>query len=219
MIGNLQDLQIHFHLNQIHLPKETMSVVTDTRYVFKPVTRLSKSRGKIDVVLKVGHQFLQITTTNKQDVFAGYRLSTTVNDVFRLGDVDEAPTSIQTEDDSAFGLRADNGRIVMYFTSPMVMDVLQAIRVAKAKYGKDNRLPKPYERLIRPQDVPGTLLNISLSNLSSSDHVLRLASYNLLGALCKAFQFSGSSRLMYMIGLSISCLPPFVALSARRGSC
>ncbi|KAK4662632.1 Ras GTPase activating protein ira2 [Podospora pseudopauciseta] len=202
LIGSLQDLQAHFHLSQLHLPKETISVVTDTRYVFQPITRLSKSKGKIDVVIKVGSQFVQVTTTKKQDV-PGFRLNTTVNDIFRLGDVDEAPTSIQTEDDSAFGLRADNGKIVMYFTSPKKADVLQAIRAAKAKYGKDTRALKSFDRLIRPQDVPGTLLNLALTNLSSGDPRLRLASYNLLSALCKAFKFSAASMLMSGKDISI----------------
>ncbi|KAH6705072.1 ras GTPase activator [Verticillium dahliae] len=203
LIGSLQDLQAHFHLSQLHLPKETISVVTDTRYVFQPITRLSKTKGKIEVIIKVGSQFVQVTTTKKQEVFPGYRLSTTVNDIFRLGEVDEAPTSIQTEDDSAFGLRADNGRIVMYFTSPKKVDVLQTIRGAKAKYSKDSRSHKAYERLIRPQDVPGTLLNLALTNLSSVDDVLRLASYNLLGSLCKAFRFSAASKMMCLIDVSV----------------
>ena len=207
LIGNLQDLQAHFHLSALHLPKETISVVTDTRFVFKPITRLSKSKGKIEVVIKVGSQFVQVTTTKKQEVHPGFRLSTTVNDIFRLGEVDEAPTSIQTEDDSAFGLRADNGKIIMYFTSPNKTDVLQAIRAAKAKYVKDTRSMKPFERFIRPQDVPGTLLNLALTNLASPDPILRLSSYNLLGALCKAFKFSAASRLMATKDISIPLDP------------
>lgn len=195
LIGSLQDLQTHFHLSQLHLPKETISVVTDTRYVFQPITRLSKSKGKIEVVIKVGSQFVQITTTMKQEVFAGFRLHATINDIFRLGDVDEAATSIQTEDDSAFGLRADGGKLIMYFTSPKKVDILQSIQKAQAKYGKDARAQKPLERLIRPQDVPGTLLNLALTNLASPDQSLRLSSYNLLGALCKAFKFESAARL------------------------
>ncbi|RGP58813.1 neurofibromin 1 [Fusarium longipes] len=207
LIGSLQDLQAHFHLSQLHLPKETISVVTDTRYVFQPITRLSKSKGKIEVIIKVGSQFVQVTTTKKQEIFAGFRLGTTVNDIFRLGEVDEAPTSIQTEDDSAFGLRADNGKIVMYFTSPKKSDVLQTIRGAKAKHGKDGRAHKSVERLIRPQDVPGTLLNLSLANLSSHDHILRLSSYNLLGALCRAFKFSSASRIVCTKDVSVPLDP------------
>ncbi|TDZ23115.1 Neurofibromin [Colletotrichum orbiculare MAFF 240422] len=95
----------------------------------------------------------------------------------------------------------------MYFTSPKKADVLQTIRGAKAKYGKDTRAHKAYERLIRPQDVPGTLLNLALTNLSSSDHMLRLSSYNLLGALCKAFKFSASMNLMCNKDVSVPMDP------------
>lgn len=206
LIGSLQDLQAHFHLSQLHLPKETISVVTDTRYVFQPITRLSKTKGKLEVLIKVGSQFVQITTNKKQEV-PGYRLSSIINDIFRLGEVDEAPTPIQTEDDSAFGLRADNGRVVMYFTSPKKADVLQAIRAAKAKYGKDTRALKSFERLVRPQDVPGTLLNLALTNLASPDPILRLSSYNLLGALCKAFKFTAASKLLSAKDISVPLDP------------
>jgi neurofibromin 1 len=203
LIGNLQDLQSHFHLSQLHLPKETISVVTDTRYQFQPITRLSKTKGKIEVIIKVGSQFVQVTTMKKQEVIPGLRLHATVNDIFRLSEIYEAPTAIQTEDDSAFGLRTENGKIVMYFTSPRKPDVLSAIRTAKAKYGKELRAPKSFERLVRPQDVPGTLLNIALSNMASSDQVLRLASYNLLAALCRAFKFSVCSKFMGAKGWSL----------------
>ncbi|KAL6887139.1 hypothetical protein GGI43DRAFT_426134 [Trichoderma evansii] len=207
LIGSLQDLQAHFHLSQLHLPKETISVVTDTRYMFQPITRLSKSKGKVEVVIKVGSQFVQVATTKKQEVLSGFRLSTTVNDIFRLGDVEEATTSLQSEDDSSFGLRADGGKIVMYFTSPKKADVLQTIRSAKNKHGKENRTYKPFERLMRPQDVPGTLLNLAFTNLLSSDRSLRLASYNLLGALCRAFKFSADARLSCAKDISVPIDP------------
>lgn len=200
LIGSLQDLQTHFNLIQLHLPKDTISVVTDTRYVFQPVTRLSKTRGNIGTVIKVGSQFVQVTTAKKQEVHPGFRLSATVNDIFRLGDVDEAPTSTPSEDDSAFGLRADNGKIVMYFQSPKKADILQAVRAAKAKHGKETRMVKSFERLIRPQDVPGTLLNLALANLAAADSNLRHSSYNLLGALCKAFKFTTATKLLCING-------------------
>ena len=170
--------------------------------MFQPITRLSKTKGKIDVVVKVGSQFVQVTTIKKQEVVPGLRLHATVNDIFRLSEVDEAPTSIQTEDDSAFGLRTESGKIVMYFTSPKKADILQAIRGAKTKYGKDLKMPAPFERLIRPQDVPGTLLNIALTNMASVDQPLRLASYNLLSALCQTFKFAVNAKFMTAKGMA-----------------
>lgn len=196
LIGSIKELQNHFHFNQLHLPKETISVFADTRYDFKPVVRLSKTKGAIPCRIMVGSQFVQITTAEKQEVHPNFRLSATINDIFRLGDVDEAPVNTKSDDDSAFGLRADNGKIALYFTSPKKAEILQTIRTAKAKHGKDTRALKQYERLIRPQDVPGTLLNLALTNLASPDHVLRLSSYNLLGALCRAFNFTTASKVV-----------------------
>lgn len=196
LLGSVQELRVHFNIEPPQFPKEITSAVNDTRQIFQPVTRLSKTKGKIEVTIRIGSQFVQVTTVRKQEVHPGYRLSAIINDIFRLSDVDEAPTSILTEDDSAFGLRADNGKIVMYFQSPRKNEILQAIRNAKAKYGKDARTVKPFERLIRPQDIPGTLLNLALMNLSSPDEALRIASYNLLGALCQAFKFKAASKFM-----------------------
>lgn len=201
LIGSIKELQNHFHFNQLHLPKETISVFADTRYDFKPVVRLSKTKGAIPCRVMVGSQFVQITTAEKQEVHPNFRLSATINDIFRLGDVDEAPVNTKSDDDSAFGLRADNGKIALYFTSPKKAEILQTIRNAKAKHGKDTRSVKSYERLIRPQDVPGTLLNLALTNLASPDHVLRLSSYNLLGALCRAFSFTTASKVVCTRGV------------------
>lgn len=207
LLGSRQDLQAHFHLSQVHLPKETISIATDARYTYQPVTRLSKTKGKIEVTVGVGSSFVQVTTVKKQEVHPSFRLNGIVNDIFHLKDLDEAPTSIPTEDDSAFGLRADNGKIVMYFQSTRKVDVLKEIRKAKAMLSKDTRSLKPFERLIRPQDVPGTLLNLALINLASPDAMLRIASYNLLGALCRAFKFKAASKFMPIRDVSVPLDP------------
>ncbi|KAI2615171.1 GTPase [Hypoxylon sp. NC1633] len=175
LLGSRQDLQAHFHLSQVHLPKET--------------------------------SFVQVTTVKKQEVHPSFRLNGIVNDIFHLKDLDEAPTSIPTEDDSAFGFRADNGKIVMYFQSTRKADLLKEIRRAKAMLGKDTKTMKPFERLIRPQDVPGTLLNIALTNLASPDAMLRIASYNLLGALCRAFKFKAASKFVCVKDVSVPLDP------------
>ncbi|KAI9677299.1 MAG: Ras GTPase activating protein ira2 [Trizodia sp. TS-e1964] len=203
LVGSLLELQSHFHLASLNLPKDTISVVTDSRFVFQPVTRLSKTKGKIEVVIKIGSQFMQVTTTRKQETIPGLSLTATLNDIFRISEIEEAATSIQTQDDSAFGFRTENNKVVMFFTSPRKNDILQAIKAAKAKQGKESKVGRSFERLIRPEDVPGTLLNICLVNLASVDHGLRLASYNLLCALCKAFQLKIDRQFVSATELSI----------------
>ncbi|KAI9830851.1 MAG: hypothetical protein M1819_005376 [Sarea resinae] len=198
MISGLQELQSHFNMSSIQLPKDTISVVADPTFVFQPVTRLSKSKGKIEVVVKVGPQYAQITTIKKQEIFPAIRLGAIVNDIFRIADIEEATAPIQTEDDNTFGLKTQGGKIVMFFTSSKKMEILQAIRNAKAKQGGEVRQVKSIDRLLKPDDVPGTLVNICLSNLASNDTPTRLASYNLLCALGKRFRFSLDRRFEHV---------------------
>jgi neurofibromin 1 len=60
------------------------------------------------------------------------------------------------------------------------------------------------ERTIRPNDVPGRLLNMALLNIGSSDPSLRLAAYNLLYTLSVTFRFDVGNQLLDARDL---CLP------------
>lgn len=53
---------------------------------------------------------------------------------------------------------------------------------------------------IRPKDVPGTLLNVALLNLGSSDPSLRSAAYNLLCALTQTFDLKIEGQLLETTG-------------------
>ncbi|OAA76331.1 Ras GTPase activator [Akanthomyces lecanii RCEF 1005] len=214
--GNMDEMRSHFVLSTLQVPKEHSAIVSDIRYFYNNATRLSKSKGKVEVGIKVGSHHVQVTTLKHQEIFSSLRLSTTINDIFRLSDIDEAATAMPSDDGFSFGLRADGGRIVMCFTSPQKANILQAIRNAKAKYSKDNRMHKPMERLLRPQDVPGTLLNLAFMNMSSLDHQLRLASYNLLGALCITFKFRTATRLVCSRDLSIPIDPTRFIVNISR---
>ena len=57
---------------------------------------------------------------------------------------------------------------------------------------------------IRPKDVPGTLLNMALLNLGSSDPNLRTTAYNLLCALTTTFDLKIEGQLLETSGL---CIP------------
>ena len=56
------------------------------------------------------------------------------------------------------------------------------------------------ERVIRPSDVPGTLLNMALLNMGSDDANLRLAAYNLLVSLSIIFNFDVGNQLLFSKG-------------------
>lgn len=57
---------------------------------------------------------------------------------------------------------------------------------------------------ISPKDVPGTLLNMALLNLGSSDPNLRTAAYNQLCALTATFDLKIEGQLLETQGL---CIP------------
>ncbi|PFH55905.1 hypothetical protein XA68_17426 [Ophiocordyceps unilateralis] len=220
LISNLSELRAHFNLKHLQLPEETISVEKDTRYVFQPVIRLSKSKGMMNVVIKVGSQFVQITSVQRQEILPGLGLHSIVNDIFRLSDVEEVATTAYMEEESAFGVRIDGGKLVMRFTSPMRADVIQSIRGAKSRSGKGDKTHRSFERLVRPQDVPGTMLNLALTNLGSPNHILRRSSYDLLWALCRAFEFSAGARLICTKDLSIPLDPTrFVVSISKELAC
>ncbi len=64
------------------------------------------------------------------------------------------------------------------------------------------------DRVLRPNDVPGTLLNMAMLNITSDDSALRLSAYNLLCALSTSFNFGASSAKKRLLTRAAwRCLP------------
>ncbi len=72
----------------------------------------------------------------------------------------------------------------------------QIIRAARSRL----RDGPSEERTLRPSDVPGTLLNVALLNLSSGDEILRLGAYNLVYELSGYFKWD-----MALSVLKVTC--------------
>lgn len=70
-------------------------------------------------------------------------------------------------------------------------ELAHMIRGARARL----RTTPSEERALRPTDVPGTLLNLALLNLSASDEILRLGAHNLINEVARFFHFEISSIL------------------------
>ena len=80
--------------------------------------------------------------------------------------------------------------------------MFQSIRTARARLELSKPVSTVAERNIRPNDVPGTLMNMALLNLGSQDANLRVASYQLLYALCYTFNFEVGKQLMTTKGIN-----------------
>jgi len=115
--------------------------------------------------------------------------------VYHISEIEDIAPSSHKNDDNEFIIKQDRGRPSLTLTSTKRDSIMQAIRASKARY----QIAKPTnitERVIRPSDVPGTLLNMALLNIGSDDPNLRLAAYNLLVALSLIFNFDVGGQLI-----------------------
>ena len=75
--------------------------------------------------------------------------------------------------------------------SALISQAIQAVRAAT-----QNRNPVPHtQRGARPESLPGTLLNAVFLSLPSEDQNERLAAWNLLCAICKAYHIDLTKHL------------------------
>ncbi|CAG8509250.1 3861_t:CDS:10, partial [Acaulospora colombiana] len=198
---SLNELHEYIAPPDVRLPQTTLLLdARKSRSIFSPVNRISHYRVQVPVTIKICNEYIQITTQRRQEVING--LSCQLNDVYHVSEIDDASNSHKS-DEGEFLIKLNHGRPSLSFTSPKRGDILQAIRSSKARY----QMVKPTsitERVIRPNSVPGTLLNMALLNIGSEDPNLRLAAYDLLVSLSLIFNFDVGNQLLSTKGL---CIP------------
>ncbi|KAI9283473.1 hypothetical protein BC943DRAFT_100701 [Umbelopsis sp. AD052] len=193
-ISTLSELQEHIPASKIRLPQTTVELDAQASVVFYPVNRLSSSNTSTAVTVKIGTTHVQIMTTRKQELVPGY--SSIINDVFHISDIDVTSTINPRFDESnEFTLKIDTLKASMAFVTPRKEALISLLNHNKKRF-KQTTPNTVTERIIRPEDVPGRLLNMALLNIGSDDPDLRLAAYNLLYSLSLSFRFDISNRLL-----------------------
>ncbi|KAI9597754.1 hypothetical protein BDF19DRAFT_434347 [Syncephalis fuscata] len=190
-ISTMNELYEHIISSEVRLPKATVSLDVEPAKVFSPVTKIAHYKLPMPTVMKITQDHVQVTSLRKQEILG---VSAIFNDVYRISDIDDVLLMVHRSDDSAVVIKYDRGNASLTFCSSKAEAIFQ-------------ELIKPTnisERVIRPSDVPGTLLNMALLNLGSGDANLRSASYNLLYSLCVTFNFSTESQLLSVKGM---CIP------------
>lgn len=202
--SSVSELHEYIALNDLQLPKATLSLDKDI-VTFAPVTRLSAMHTRIPVILKINGDHLQCTTVKKQDL-CGHQV--VLNDVVEVADMEDVHLTSRHDE---FVVKHAGGRAIMTFSSPKRDVIVKNLRAAKARQQFSDKPQLAVERVLHPNDVPGTLLNIALLNLSSSDAILRITAYELLHALCLFFSFDTGKMVLYANGL---CIPANVTVFA-----
>ncbi|KAI8868758.1 hypothetical protein GQ42DRAFT_36496 [Ramicandelaber brevisporus] len=200
---NISELQNYIAANELMLPPGTKELENEEGVMFSPVQRLLKNNSSHPCIIKITRDAVQVTSIKKQEIWG---ISAFYNDVYHIADIDSAVlVSSQRHDETLVVLKYDKGNQAITFASPKVELICRYIKSAMSRFQVAQPTPlRAKERLVRPGDVPGLLLNLALYNWGSDDPSLRLAAYNFLYALSTAFEFGIGQAL---IGLKGLCIP------------
>lgn len=102
-----------------------------------------------------------------------------LNDVYYASEIEE----ICLVDESQFTLTMANQGTPLTFMHQECDAIVQSIIHIRTRWELSQPDSIPQHTKIRPKDVPGTLLNIALLNLGSSDPSLRLVMHRKLSGL------------------------------------
>ncbi|KAF5394986.1 hypothetical protein PHET_09015, partial [Paragonimus heterotremus] len=153
---------------------------------------------------------IQVTSTEKSKVLG---ISVILNDVYYASEIEE----VCLVDDNQFTLTISNDSGPLSFIHDACDSIVQAIIHIRTRWALSQPDTHTMHTKLRPRDVPGTLLNIALLNLGSSDPTLRSTAYNLLCALTQTFNLKIEGQLLETSGL---CIPGnntlFIAEISKR---
>ena len=179
---------------QQKLPGATLSLDEDLK-VFNNALKLSHKDTKVNI--KVGPTAIQITCAEKTKVL---NQTVLLNDVYYASEIEE----VCLVDDNQFTLTIANESGPLSFIHNDCDSIVQSIIHIRTRWELGQPDSVTVHQKIRPKDVPGTLLNMALLNLGSSDPNLRTAAYNLLCALTSTFDLKIEGHLLETNGL---CIP------------
>lgn len=179
--------------DELKLPSSTTSLEKDTK-----VYSASKISTKGTVYIKVGPSSVQLQQAEKVKILG---FSCTVNDVFYASEIKRA-SSVDEIIEMEFTTRRNS---IKLFTT-QAEEIANSMRHIQSRWrlSQPNKTTTMNNKKLRPKDVPGTLLNMSLVNLGNRDPSLRLAAYNLLCALTATFGLQINERLLEANGI---CIP------------
>ncbi|KAI9486703.1 MAG: hypothetical protein EXX96DRAFT_550220 [Benjaminiella poitrasii] len=201
--SSLIELHKHIAPTMVRLPKETIELEKETSVTIFPVLKITHLRSSIPVIVKIGTAHMQVITTKKQEIL--YNLNTILRDVYHISNIEDITVlpSAKPEIGGEISIKYDKGKSTMVLSSAKRDIILAQLLHNKQRY-ETLKLTPVNKRTIRPNDVPGRLLNMTLLNLGSEDPGLRLSAYNLLYSLSLSFRFDIDNQLLNAKDL---CIP------------
>lgn len=126
----------------------------------------SSSLHPLTITFQVGSTAVQVTSAERTKVLGQ---SVFLNDIYYASEIEE----ICLVDENQFTLTIANQGTPLTFMHQECEAIVQSIIHIRTRWELSQPDSIPQHTKIRPKDVPGTLLNIALLNLGSSDPSLR----------------------------------------------
>ena len=181
------------------LPADTISIEKTIQSTFSKVTMTTKTAQykKNEVKLTMSTDVLQIYVVKQIPVLNQNVNLVDIIPVSRITNITMPP-----KEKHEFMLTYNiSGPKTNSFSSSSSDQIIQQLTALKDRQG----LSKSYARTktFQPSNVPGTLLNMALLNLTVRNYPLRVAAYNLLVTLCNSFAFNMESKLFEAYDIAV----------------
>lgn len=187
--------QLQEYIDAPVLPQSTLRLC-DTSHEFA-VTTISKNHKQHVVTLKVGASSLQVLAAEKGKFLGVSATFVDFYDAARLSSV------TQNGDAGHIEINYNLGAELLKLKCEDSDALFQLLHETWQRHMMSAPEAQTQAKVLRPGEVPGTLLNIGLLNLGSAEPSLRLAAYNFLAAVRTTFDFQIGSALVGASGLAI----------------
>ncbi|KAI6650423.1 Neurofibromin isoform X3 [Oopsacas minuta] len=189
----------HIDISQLRLPQSTINLCQGQQ-VFQNVIR---SGYKLPYSIKITSTNFWVNSSEKFKIFY---TSAPLNDIHCLSEIEDV-SYIEERNQCTIKIQSSPETLVYVFQTDS-KDLYKALRGLQSRWDFQQPvyigLGQSNYCQIQPSDLPGTLLNLALLNLGSSDPSLRLAAYNLLCVLSYTFRFELGRQLNSAQGI---CIP------------
>ncbi|EFA86557.1 Neurofibromin-like protein [Heterostelium album PN500] len=217
-LSNSVRLFEHIETANHGLPESTLAIETDVMALYTPVVKVNQFLEK-NVTIRITNDHLQLISIKLYSLLGR---STQLIDTYPISNIKVLVSSNDTEE---FELRFKSGGQSMQLKSPqrfqIVQSINQSIATSTASSGAAPSESTTSSINPIPHDIPGTLLNMALLNMGSSNYSLRTAAYNVIAAIAVHPSFSTQCRLLDTPGLSIpkNSTQKIVQISSRLSKC
>jgi neurofibromin 1 len=183
-------------LSEPSLPPSTMRLI-EAKHEFNNATSLGMQRKLVPVCVKVGPSAIQMVSTERVKILGAMTLLYDFHSVANITEIND------NGDNDTIVVTLDHGAERLALGGAEAEGIMLAITEIWQRHLLSQPGSKAVRKVIRPADVPGTLLNMALLNLGSPEPALRLASYNFLAAVTTTFNFHIGGKLLEATGIAI----------------